>query len=152
MEVFRLSTAKYANDLSGTGAKLHGGRWNQKGEAVLYTSGSRALALVEVLVHLTNAFLPLNYQLISIYIPDNSIIELSTKSLPDDWKSIEPSDSTKKIATKWLINNEYLALRVPSVVVEGEFNYLINPLHSDFQQIKVLKIENFSFDDRLLKY
>lgn len=152
MEVFRLSTAKYANDLSGTGAKLHGGRWNQKGEAVLYTSGSRALALVEVLVHLTNAFLPLNYQLISIYIPDNSIIELSTKSLPDDWKSIEPSDSTKKIATKWLINNEYLALRVPSVVVEGEFNYLINPLHIDFQQIKVLKIENFSFDDRLLKY
>ena len=75
MEVFRLSTAKYANDLSGTGAKLHGGRWNQKGEAVLYTSGSRALALVEVLVHLTNAFLPLNYQLISIYIPDNSIID-----------------------------------------------------------------------------
>ena len=152
MEVFRLSTAKYANDLSGTGAKLHGGRWNQKGEAVLYTSGSRALALVEVLVHLTNAFLPLNYQLISIYIPDNSIIELSTKSLPDDWKSIEPSDSTKKIATKWLLHNEHLALRVPSVVVEGEFNYLINPLHSDFQQIKVLKIENFSFDDRLLKY
>ncbi len=151
MEGFRLTTAKYANDLSGTGARLHGGRWNQKGDAVLYTSGSRALALVEVLVHLTNAFLPLNYQLITIYIPDDSILEFPLKSLPKDWKSIEPNESTKKIAAKWLAENEYLALKVPSVVVEGEHNFLINPLHADFSKIKVLKTEPFSFDDRLIK-
>lgn len=151
MEVFRLTTTKYANDLSGTGARLHGGRWNQKGDAVLYTSGSRALALVEVLVHLTNAFLPLNYQLITIYIPDDSIIELPSKSLPNDWKSIEPNESTKKVAAKWLVENEYLALKVPSVVVEGEHNFLINPLHVDFLKVKVLKVEPFSFDTRLIK-
>ncbi|MFN3490402.1 MAG: RES family NAD+ phosphorylase, partial [Emticicia sp.] len=80
MEVFRLSSAKYATDLSGTGAKIHGGRWNRKGDAVLYTAGTRALALVEVLVHTTNAFLPLNYQLITIYIPDDSILTIPTKS------------------------------------------------------------------------
>lgn len=151
MEVFRLATAKYANDLSGTGARLHGGRWNQKGEAVLYTAGTRALALVEVLVHLTNAFLPLNYQLITLYIPDDSIIEFPTKSLPSDWKTLEPSESTKKISAKWLITNEYLVLKVPSVIVEGEFNYLVNPLHADFSKVKILKTEPFSFDIRLLK-
>jgi RES domain-containing protein len=151
MEVFRLTTAKYANDLSGTGARLHGGRWNQKGDAVLYTSGSRALAMVEVLVHLTNAFLPLNYQLITIYIPDDSILAFPLKSLPKDWKSIEPNESTKKIVAKWLVENEYLALKVPSVVVEGEHNYLLNPLHADFLKVKVLKVESFSFDDRLIK-
>lgn len=151
MEVFRLSSSKYANDLSGTGAKLHGGRWNQKGDAVLYTAGSRALALVEVLVHLTNAYLPFNYQLITLHIPDDSILTLPIKSLSQDWNTIEPSNSTKQITSKWLIENQYLILKVPSAVVEGEFNYLVNPLHNDFSKIKILKIEPFSFDDRLFK-
>lgn len=152
MEVFRLSSSKYANDLSGTGAKIHGGRWNKKGDAVLYTAGTRALALVEVLVHTTNAFLPLNYQLITIYIPDDSILTIPTKSLPEDWNNIEPSESTSKISTAWLNANEYLSLRVPSVVVEGEYNFLINPLHADFSKVKMLRMEDFNFDNRLLKH
>jgi len=151
MEVFRLSSSKYANDLSGTGAKIHGGRWNRKGDAVLYTAGTRALALVEVLVHTTNAFLPLNYQLITIYIPDDSILMIPTKSLPDDWNNIEPSDSTTKISASWLSAAEYLTLRVPSVVVEGEYNFLINPAHPDFSKVKVLCSEAFNFDNRLMK-
>lgn len=150
MEVFRLSSAKYSTDLSGTGAKLHGGRWNQKGDAVLYTAGSRALALVEVLVHLTNAFLPLNYQIITIYIPDESITEIPLKMLPKDWNNLEPSESTKNISSNWLLENQYLSLKVPSVVVEGEFNYLVNPLHEDFLKVKVLKIAPFNFDERLI--
>ncbi len=151
MEVFRLSSAKYANDLSGTGAKIHGGRWNRKGDAVLYTAGTRALALVEVLVHTTNAFLPLNYRLITIYIPDDSILTIPTKSLPDDWNNTEPSDSTTKISTSWLSTTEYLTMRVPSVVVEGEYNFLINPAHPDFSKVKVLRNEAFNFDNRLMK-
>ncbi len=151
MEVFRLSSAKYANDLSGTGAKIHGGRWNRKGDAVLYTAGTRALALVEVLVHTTNAFLPLNYRLITIYIPDDSILTIPTKSLPDDWNNIEPSDSTTKISTSWLSATEYLTMRVPSVVVEGEYNFLINPAHPDFSKVKVLRNEAFNFDNRFMK-
>lgn len=151
MEVFRLSSPKYANDLSGTGAKIHGGRWNRKGDAVLYTAGTRALALVEVLVHTTNAFLPLNYQLITLYIPDDSILTIPNKSLLEDWNSIEPSDSTAMVSSDWLNANEYLTLRVPSVVVEGEYNYLINPAHSDFMQVKVLQNDAFNFNNRLIK-
>ncbi len=151
MEVFRLSSSKYANDLSGTGAKIHGGRWNRKGDAVLYTAGTRALALVEVLVHTTNAFLPISYQLITIYIPDDSILTIPTKSLPEDWNNIEPSDSTTKISASWLNAAEYLTLRVPSVVVEGEYNFLINPAHPDFSKVKILRNEAFNFDSRLIK-
>ena len=151
MEVFRLSSAKYANDLSGTGAKIHGGRWNRKGDAVLYTAGTRALALVEVLVHTTNAFLPLSYQLITIYIPDDSILTISNKSLPKDWNNIEPSDSTAMFCSEWLKTNEYMTLRVPSVVVEGEYNYLINPANADFTKVKILQNEAFNFDNRLIK-
>lgn len=151
MEVFRLSSAKYAHDLSGTGAKIHGGRWNRKGDAVLYTAGTRALALVEVLVHTTNAFLPLNYQLITIYIPDDSILTIPNKSLPEEWNTTEPNDSTAMVSSNWLNANQYLTLRVPSVVVEGEYNYLINPAHSDFMKVKVLQNEPFNFDNRLIK-
>ncbi|MDZ7935713.1 MAG: RES family NAD+ phosphorylase [Emticicia sp.] len=150
MEVFRLSSAKYANDLSGTDAKIHGGRWNRKGDAVLYTAGTKALALVEVLVHTTNAFLPINYQLITLYITDDSVLTIPTKSLPEDWNHTEPSDSTTKISTDWLRTSEYLTLRVPSVVVEGEYNYLINPAHADFTKIKILRSEAFNFDNRLV--
>ena len=151
MEVFRLSSAKYANDLSGTGAKIHGGRWNRKGDAVLYTAGARALSLVEVLVHTTNAFLPLCYQLITIYIPDDLILTISNKSLPKDWNNIEPSDSTAMFCSEWLKTNEYMTLRVPSVVVEGEYNYLINPANADFAKVKILQNEAFNFDNRLIK-
>jgi len=150
VEVFRLSSAKYPNDLSGTSAKIHGGRWNRKGDAELYTAGTRTLALVEVLVHTTNAFLPLNYQLITIYIPDDSILTITSKSLPEDWNNIEPSDSTAIVSSDWLKANEYLTLRVPSVVVEGEYNYLINPAHADFMKVRVLQNEAFNFDNRLI--
>ncbi|TAE40319.1 MAG: RES domain-containing protein [Runella slithyformis] len=151
MEVFRLTTTKYAHDLSGLGAKLYGGRWNKKGQAVLYTAGSRSLALVEVLVHVANAYLPSDYQLLTIYIPDDSIYELSVKLLPSDWQSPTPPDVLKSFSDDWLLSNHYLALKVPSAVVKGEYNYLLNPLHEDIKRVQVLHQDSFQFDERLFK-
>ena len=149
MEVFRLTTLKYAQDLSGIGAKLYGGCWNKPGQAVLYTAASRSLALVEVLVHVANAYLPTDYQLLTIYIPDNSITELPIKDLPTDWNNSPPSDNLKKISKDWLSTNQYLGLKVPSAVVKGEFNYLLNPLHLDMSKVKILSQEPFAFNSPL---
>ena len=149
MEVFRLTILKYAQDLSGIGAKLYGGRWNKPGQAVLYTAASRSLALVEVLVHVANAYLPTDYQLLTIYIPDNSVIELPIKDLPTNWNNSPPSDDLKNFSEDWLSTNQYLGLKVPSAVVKGEFNYLLNPLHSDMSKVKILSQEPFIFDSRL---
>lgn len=151
MIVFRICNAKYENDLSGIGAKLYGGRWNNKGNALLYTSSTRALAALEVLVHLPPINVkPIDFTIVSIDIPTNSMEEISYHKIKDELLENGFYSNFKKIGDKWLNNNSSLVLKVPSVVIHEEFNYLINPLHKDFGKIKIVDKKKFSFDSRLL--
>jgi len=150
MIVFRLSKSRHSKDLSGKGAEKFGGRWNSKGVAVLYTSDSRALCTAEIAVHTPLGNLPIDYEITLIKIPENTIIpELETSELPPDWKSIPHSHSTQEIGDRFVDADQFLVLKVPSAVVQGEFNYLINPAHDDFRSIKIEKTEPFAFDERL---
>ena len=86
MIVYRFCRKAYANDLSGRGAELNGGRWNSKGTAMIYTSPSRALCLVEIMVHIPAGIIPKDFHLVSILIPDNTdVITLGLKDLPENW-------------------------------------------------------------------
>ncbi len=149
MIVYRLSKEQYANDLSGKGAELVGGRWNSKGNSMLYTSQSIALCVTEIAVHVPLGILPKDYQLIHIEIPDEDFLEM--KRLPKDWQSFPHSNSTQMIGDKFLKEHKHLVFKVPSAAVQGEFNYLINPRRKNFNQIKIVKIQNFNFDERLFK-
>src|SRR5665811_66425 len=121
MIVFRLSKSKFANDLSGKGAEKSGGRWNSKGTALIYTSASRALCTTEIAVHTPLGNLPLDYKLISIEIPnDIPIQELSVEDLPVDWKSIPHAHSTQEIGDRFVSEEIFPVLKVPSVVVQDE--------------------------------
>ncbi len=150
MIVFRLSKSKFASDLSGKGAEKSGGRWNSKGTAMVYTSASRALCTTEIAVHTPLGNLPLDYKLISIEIPDEIVIqEFTQKNLPGDWKAIPHSHSTQIIGDNFVADSEYIVLKVPSAVVQDEFNFLINPNHAESQKIIIKTIEPFNFDERL---
>ena len=149
MIVYRLSKAQYAQDLSGQGAQLVGGRWNSRGNAMLYTSQSIALCVTEIAVHVPLGILPKDYQLIHIEIPDEDLLEM--KRLPKDWQSFPHSNSTQMIGDKFLKEHKHLVFKVPSAAVQGEFNFLINPRHKNFNQIKIVKIEDFNFDERLFR-
>ena len=149
MIVYRLSKGQYANDLSGKGAELVGGRWNSRGNAMLYTSQSIALCVTEIAVHVPLGILPKDYQLIHIEIPDEDLLEM--KRLPKDWQSFPHSNSTQMIGDKFLKEHKHLVFKVPSAAVQGEFNFLINPRHKNFNQIKIVKIEGFNFDERLFR-
>ena len=150
MIVFRLSRSKYAKDISGKGAEQSGGRWNSKGIALLYTSESRALSTTEIAVHTSLGNIPLDYEIISIEIPDNiKIQELVATELSDDWKSFPHSHSTQEIGDKFVITGRFLVIKVPSAAVQGEYNYLISPNHKDFNRIHIKSIEPFNFDGRL---
>lgn len=149
MIVYRLSKGKYQKDLSGKGAELHGGRWNSKGVAMLYTSQSRALSLAELAIHLPVGIIPKNYFLIDIYIPDDThIIEIKIKDLPSDWRSNPHSNSTQMIGDQFISESKSLVLQVPSAVVPGDFNFLINPKHPEITKVKIKNVEAFEFDSR----
>lgn len=152
MIVYRLCKKAYANDLTGRGAETTGGRWNSKGTAVVYTSASRALCTVEIVVHVPAGIIPKDFYLVSISIPDNTrILTLDPKDLPDNWTKNPPPVSTQKIGNTFIANHEALVLKVPSAIIPDEWNYLINPAHKDFKKVKITAIEPFSFDARLFK-
>ncbi len=154
MFVYRISKTKYINDLSGTGAKLYGGRWNEKGIPLVYTSSSISLAILESLVHFSFNMAPPDMSIATIYIPDNifesSVDIKSFGKLPNSWNENLPNPKTQQFIKKWINNKNSLILKVPSAINSREFNYLINPLHKDINLIILQDIVPFSFDKRLI--
>ncbi len=151
MIVYRLSKAKYGKDLSGKGAEIAGGRWNNIGVALLYTGENRALCTAEIAVHIPLGITPKDYVLITIELPDAKIEEIEGSKLPRRWHSSPPHPFTKSYGDEFSARNDALILKVPSAVVQGEFNFLVNPNHKKAKEIKILKIEPFRFDKRLFE-
>tara|TARA_R110000744_G_scaffold237369_4_gene354856 strand:+ start:62034 stop:62495 length:462 start_codon:yes stop_codon:yes gene_type:complete len=150
MIVYRISKGKYKEDLSGTGAELYGGRWNNKGVKMLYTASSIALAMSEVAVHVPYGILPQDYFVISIEIPDSSFESLDMSLLKGiDWEQIPHGFETQTIGDDFINKGTYLALKVPSVVVPGDYNFILNPHHENYDKVKVVDVQPFSFDKRM---
>jgi len=150
MIVYRLTKAIYKNDLSGRGAEKAGGRWNSKGTALLYTSASRALCTVEIAVHTPLGNIPKDYFLITIHIEEPAeMLKIKIADLPQNWKSFPPAPATQQTGDQFVSESKFLILQVPSAVVPGDFNYLVNPSHTLFTSIRIVTIEPYAFDDRL---
>jgi len=152
MEVFRLQRGKYGDRLSGSGAATKGARWNSAGTRLIYTSANRALAMAEVAVHFSLATLPPDFHLLTMFIPDTVSIKLADlKRLPPNWNSHPPNLNTQKTGDEFVRENRYCLLKVPSAVVRGDYNILINPAHAEFSMVKVTAREAFPFDQRLFR-
>ncbi len=152
MRVFRLSKAKYKDQLSGYGASLNGQRWNTKGTEVIYTAQSRALASCEVAVHLPIGLLPKDYFMVEIDIPHTiAIQEIPMDQLPTGWNCIPCMPSSQMIGDNFVSENKFAVLKVPSVIVPGDFNYILNPKHPDFKKITIVETTPFPFDPRQLR-
>lgn len=149
--LYRISLSKHIDDLSGTGAKLYGGRWNHIGYPVLYASGSRSLAALEFLVHVDMALAPTNLSIAEINITKKVKREsIDVLNLPPDWREYPAPQELADLGTGWLKSKSSLLLDIPSAVVDKEVNTLINPAHSDIKHLSMVNIERFSFDPRLL--
>jgi RES domain-containing protein len=124
MRVYRVCSAKYPN-LDGEGARLYGGRWNSAGVRVVYTSSSLALAVIETRVHLRTP--PVDYIRLTIEIPDTAFrpVEISLSSLNPAWRT--DTSLTRKVGDRHFGSTPLVPLRVPSVVVDIEWNLLFHP-------------------------
>ncbi|NCT17048.1 MAG: RES superfamily protein [Flavobacteriaceae bacterium CG_4_8_14_3_um_filter_34_10] len=152
MKLYRISNKKYAENLLGTGAWLYGGRWNSKGIAVVYTSGSIALAVLENLVYFDMDLMPKDLVLTTLEIPESiSIQKIAANQLQKDWNCYPHTEGTQQLGNRFVKDAKHLLLRVPSAIVSQEFNYILNPSHPDFKKIKICKNEVFSLNERLFK-
>jgi len=154
MKVYRLTRRKHAGEFSGKGAALCGARWNSKGTEIIYTSESRALAMAEVAVHLSLDNLPEDFIMLEIDIPDELVFapQILPESLKADWNWFPHSISTQLIGDRFIRENAFCLVRVPSAIVKGDCNILINPAHADFSKITIASMNDFPFDRRLISH
>jgi RES domain-containing protein len=150
MIVYRFAHRRFVTDLSGTGARLKGGRWNSIGVPVLYVSTTISLSLLETLVN-TKSFDELeNLQLAEIEVPEIAIHRITNTKLKNNW--IADTDYTNFIGNEILNANKHLIVQCPSAIVISENNFLINPTHPEFKKVKIKEVKDFYFDDRLFKH
>ncbi len=154
MLLYRISKSKYKDDLSGEGARRAGGRWNHKGTPVVYTADSTALATLETLVHFPLNLTPKNRAIATIELPDELLITtIDLADLPDNWATYPAPNQLAEIGNNWILKQETVALCVPSSITpnsEGR-NYILNPAHPDFVRVRIIRIENYTFDSRLFE-
>lgn len=153
MELYRITQESYSNDLSGNGSRIFGGRWNSEGRYALYTSANRSLALLETLAHIPAKFFRnKKYMLVTIFLPDKASLKfIEETDLPNNWDALDIQHVTQKIGDNFLEEQKDFLLRVPSVLMPEEFNYIINPLHPSMKQVKVIHQREIRFNDRLIK-
>ncbi len=146
MIVFRITTEKWSKSLTASG---NAARWNAKGSFVIYTAESRSLACLENLVHRSGEGNNALYKVMVIEIPDDLLVQsIESNSLKKNWFSIDNYIYCQSQAAGWLKEFSGAILKVPSVIIKKEHNYLINPNHPDFKKIKLKGVEDFDFDNR----
>jgi RES domain-containing protein len=154
IRVWRIATdtpGYTADDLSGAGAKLSGGRWNRPGNAMLYCSTNMSLAVLETFIHLKAGGLPLNRYLVEFAIPDALWASARlTPAPPVGWDAIPVGKVSLDEGDAWLKSRHSALMIVPSVIVGEESNVLINPLHPDASLITARKIRKWVYDPRLM--
>ena len=148
MLIYRITKAIYTDRLVASGGAA---RWNSRGQFVIYTAATRALACLENVVHRSGEGLLDAFRVMVIDLPDELAIEtISVGNLPTDWFDFHQYDTCQRIGGEWLRNGQSAVLRVPSAIIANESNYLLNPAHPDFSRIQLVRTEPFVFDPRLI--
>lgn len=146
MIVYRIAKKEYSTALKASG---YAARWNHKGSHVIYTAESRSLACLENLVHRSGEGNNALYRVMIIYVPDHLKTEsIEETRLKPGWQKIENYMYCQDIGADWLSAGNSAILKVPSVIIKNEFNFILNPNHTDFKKIKLTGTEDFIFDAR----
>src|SRR6185369_5044626 len=147
MILYRCALKKWAKDLTGQGAFLYGGRWNSPGKYAVYTAENNLLAALEVALRVPLTNISSDYVMVPIFVPDNASVH--SPQLPKNWN--RNPKLTQQIGNEFIDDNKFLLMKVPSALMSNTFNFLINPKHKLFKEVRVNKPESLLFDERLIK-
>jgi RES domain-containing protein len=143
-------TKHAAQPFDGEGARRSGGRWNSKGNRMVYTAGHYSLAVLEILVNLDRSSILPSYSVSLVHFDDSLVKRLNRSGLPANWRDSPAPLELQRIGDDWLASESSIVLEVPSAIIETENNYLINPQHLDFSLLSIDPPQPFTFDSRLL--
>ncbi len=138
--------------LDGAGGLYASGRWHTKGHPVVYCTRNPAAALLETLVHMEidAEDRPERVQILKIEGPDSLSIErIDVNRLPAGW--LTDWSPTQDIGDDWLAGRRTLLLEVPCVLVPETWNVLLNPLHTEISQLKIVRLFEHPFDPRFFR-
>jgi len=139
---------------SGEGGLYVAGRWHERGVRIVYTAGTKALSILEFLAHLTPGSTPAaaTWWWLDLDESQTPVERVEVADLPSRWSGVRHLKATRAIGTRWVREERTPVLRVPSVHVPGEWNYLLNPLHADAASLLATAggPEDFAIDKRIL--
>jgi RES domain-containing protein len=151
MQVCRLYPERFRESaFTGVGGLYVASRWNHLGTAMVYTATSPALAALELFVNLEPNEIPDDLLMAAAEIPDDLVEQLGLELLYDNWRDLN-NLACRDLGSGWAASGRSLALRVPSAVVDGDWNVLLNPRHADFSRIQLAAPRPFRFDGRMFR-
>jgi RES domain-containing protein len=146
--IFKTKHALHAFD--GEGARRSGGRWNSKGNRMVYTAEHYSLAVLEILANLDRSSVLPSYSVCAVHFDDALMEHLDLSLLPANWRQSPAPPELQRIGDEWIASGSSVVLAVPSAIIDSEKNFLINPQHTEFSLLAIDPPTPFAFDARLL--
>lgn len=143
MDLWRLYRAAHGPGLDGLGGLHAAGRWHRLGRRVVYFGATPAIVVLEKLAHVDPQALPEDL-LLGRFAGEPSV-ESITEPL-----QLDELVACRERGERFLEAGRAGALRVPSVILTEESNYLLNASHPDIAGIRLVSERSFFFDQRLL--
>jgi RES domain-containing protein len=151
MQVWRIFPGRFRDSaFTGVGGLYAARRWNHLGTAMVYTSTSRALAALEFFVNLQPDEAPDNLLMAEATVLDASVETLDAKLLPRNWRALD-NERCRDLGSEWARSLRSVALKVPSAVVDEDWNVLLNPKHPQFGKVKIGAAKPFRYDERMFR-
>lgn len=120
--------------------------------AVVYTSQSLELAMLEALMHLDMDLIPKDAYQISLDVPEDLVQSLK-EPLPRSWDRPPPYDPrVQALGDEWIKGGSSLGLRVPASVLPSRFNILLNPRHREIGLVREMERKPLPWPLRVVEF